>query len=153
MYLTSDEQRLARITERAHASSAREVPLAVQAYLSAPPRRVRKKPSAMPQIADESGDGFLLDRRHCERVALAGEVTVRRIGGFNFQVGLEDVSPAGCRIEMIEEAQAGEAIIARFPELEPLGGEICWTKATTAGLHFSRPIHSAVFESLLGRIA
>ena len=110
MYLTSDEQRLARITERAHASSAREVPPDVQAYLSAPPRRARKKnASAMPQIADESGEGFLLDRRGCERVALAGEVTVRRIGGFNFQVELEDVSPAGCRIEMIEEAQAGEA--------------------------------------------
>jgi hypothetical protein len=140
MYMSSEERRLARVTGRARASCERPAPRAVAKAV--PPR----KPSA----AGERLDGE--ERRDCERIDLDSELMVRRIGGFNFQVRLENVSTAGCRIEMVEATEAGEAMIARFPALEPLGADICWTKGTTAGLNFSRPIHPAVFEALLGRL-
>ena len=77
---------------------------------------------------------------------------MRRIGGFNFQVPLTNVSASGCCIVLIEECEKGEDVIARFPRLEPIGGVVRWTEGTTAGVEFARPIHPAVFEMLLRRM-
>jgi hypothetical protein len=96
---------------------------------------------------------MILDRRRTKRRELHGpQLLVRRIGGFNFQAGLKDVSTDGCRIELIEEFEAGEDLIARFPQLEPLGAWVRWTLGPTAGVEFMRPIHPAVFKFLLKRL-
>jgi hypothetical protein len=83
---------------------------------------------------------------------LVSRVVVRPIGGFNCEVRLDDASAAGCRVEMVESVDVGESLIARFPQLEPLVAKVCWTKKTTAGLHFSKSIHPAVFDALLTRL-
>ena len=97
-------------------------------------------------------DELLLDRRSVDRVGVASTINVRPIGGFNHQVRIDDVSTAGCRVELIEETELGEPLIARFPQLEPLVGEVRWKDGATAGLEFSRLMHPAVLDALVARL-
>ena len=95
---------------------------------------------------------LLLDRRRVPRVGVASSITVRPIGGFNHQVRLDDVSTAGCRVELVEATELGEPLITRFPQLEPLVGEVRWKDGATAGLQFSRLMHPAVLDALVTRL-
>jgi len=134
--------RLNRIRSRARETSAQPLPTAVQAYLDGKPRRPSTEETVPP------GD----ERRSCERIALQSEVTVRRIGGFNFEVAIDSISSSGCRVEMLEASEVGDTVIARFPELEPLGSRICWTRGRTTGVEFFNRIHPAVLDLLVSRL-
>ena len=93
-----------------------------------------------------------LDRRDCPRTAVASMISVRPIGAFNHLVTLHDVSISGCRVEVVEDADVGERVIARFPELEPLVGAIRWVGDRSAGVEFSRRMHPAVMDALVTRL-
>jgi hypothetical protein len=97
-------------------------------------------------------DELLLDRRRCQRVGVASLIRVRPIGGHNHQVRVDDVSTAGCRVELVEEVELGEPLITRFPQLEPLVGEVRWKAGATAGMEFSRRMHPAVLDALVTRL-
>jgi hypothetical protein len=92
-------------------------------------------------------------RRSSRRVPVAAEISMRRMGSFSFQVALEDVSTGGCKVELVEFVDAGDHVIARFPGIEPFSAKVTWADAHCAGIHFERPLHPAVFEQLLSRIA
>lgn len=138
------ERRLLRVRGRARAASERPVPPAVQAYLKGEP--IAAETTAAPPAGTD-------ERRQCSRVSLKSEAMVRRIGGFNFEVALQDISPRGCRVEMLEPSEIGDSLIARFPELEPLGSKVCWAEGTTTGMQFLSGIHPAVFDMLLNRLS
>ena len=89
-------------------------------------------------------------RRSCRR-PVDHEVGVKKLGGFGFQLPTLDVSPEGCRVELVEMVDAGERVIVRLPALEPLGAEVAWVQGANAGLQFQRPLHSAVFDQLMDR--
>lgn len=145
--MTSEERRLAAVADRARGSGA-----AVVAAECLPKRPV-PDPEPLPASgADQPSDEFTLDRRRFGRVAVASSLAVRPIGGFNFQARLDDVSTAGCRVELVEEAELGEPLIARFPQLEPLVGEVRWKEGATAGLEFTRAMHPAVLDALVIRL-
>ena len=108
--------------------------------------------AAAPAPVETSSPSVEQERRSLSRVATDGDVIVRRIGGFNFEVALRDVSAHGCQVELIEACEVGDAIITRFPQLEPLGSRVCWTHGTTTGIEFQTKIHPAVFDHLLGRL-
>ena len=93
-----------------------------------------------------------IERRQSERVATHSEVLVRRIGGFNFNVALKDISSGGCRVEMLEPSQVGDRVIARLPRLEPLGSCVKWAEGTTTGIEFLSKMHPAVFDLVLSRL-
>src|SRR6478672_5112491 len=97
-------------------------------------------------------DELILERRSCERAAVASTISVRPIGGFNYQARLDDVSRAGCRVELVEQAELGEPLIARFPQLEPMVGEVRWLDGPIAGLQFARPMHPAVLDAVVARL-
>jgi hypothetical protein len=99
-----------------------------------------------------AGDGVEGSRRRTRRVTVADEVGVRRIGSFNFQAQLQDVSAGGCRVELIETYDVGDHIVARFPRLEPLGARVRWSMGAIAGIEFLNGMHPAVFDSLLMRL-
>ena len=146
MYRATDpERRLARIRGRARANSQKAVP--PQPYLAG--TTTVAKCEADWAITAERKD----ERRRSARVALESEVLVRRLGGFNFNVALKDISTGGCRVEMIEPAVAGDPVIARLPQLEPLGSRVCWAEGKTTGMQFLTTIHPAVFDMLLIRLA
>jgi hypothetical protein len=125
---------LARATERATAKLSGTIAAAV---------REQDSDAAAPR------DG---ERRRSGRFATGSMIHARRIPGVNFEIPLDNVSAGGCRIEMLEECAVGEDVITRFPDLEPLGARVRWTLGFTAGLQFVRPIHPAVFGSLLERL-
>ena len=140
-----EHRRLQRINGRARESSAICLSETVQAYLAGEPRA--PAPTVEPATS-EDGD----ERRRWDRVSAAGEVIVRRLGGFNFQVALHDLSAGGCRVKMLEPSEAGDNLITRLPQLEPLGSTVCWADGTTTGIQFSTTIHPAVFDMVVSRL-
>ena len=92
------------------------------------------------------------ERRRFPRATVHSEIVVRRIGGFNFQVAMSDLSSGGCRVEMIEPCALGDSVIARLPQLEPLGSRVSWCVGTKTGIEFQKAIHPAVFDALVSRL-
>ena len=90
--------------------------------------------------------------RKAERVSVAAEVTLRRMGKSAYQCRLFDLSPDGCKAEMIERPRVGERASVRFAGIEPLEAEVRWVEGPNAGLRFERSFHPAVFDLLLARL-
>ena len=148
MYLESFD-RLERVTLRAQANVAEGLARVTEratAKLSGTIAAAMRDEAGEPAAPREG------ERRSSGRFATGSTIHARRIPGNNFEVALDNVSAGGCRIEMLEECAIGEDVIARFPELEPLGARVRWSVGFTAGLQFVRPIHPAVFGSLLERL-
>jgi hypothetical protein len=90
--------------------------------------------------------------RRYERTSLSAEVSLRRLGKFTYRVRVFDVSPDGCKVELVERPRLDEHLIIRFEGLESLEAAVCWVDGMTAGLHFERSIHPAVFAMLVERL-
>lgn len=91
-------------------------------------------------------------RRH-ERKSLAADVSLRRLGQNGYRVKVGDLSPDGCKVELVERPRIGEHLLIKFEGLEILDGEVCWVENYLAGLRFEKPIHAAVFDLLLQRLS
>lgn len=93
------------------------------------------------------------ERRRSARICVNSAVPLRAIGTTVAEVVvLEEISSTGCRV-VCQPAKIGDCVIARFPQLEPLGSRICWTEGSKAGVEFRKTIHSAVFNSLIERLS
>jgi hypothetical protein len=90
--------------------------------------------------------------RNAERVSVAAEVWLRRMGKGGYQCRIFDLSPDGCKVEMIERPRVGERAVVRFAGIEPLECEVRWVEGPNAGLKFERSFHPAVFDLLLARL-
>ena len=148
MHLTnrSAERRLLVIRDRARDGARKQVSAKVQAYLSG--ETFPDETANSTEVLDPK-----IERRRVNRRTVSSDALVRRVGGFSFEVALKDISPNGCRVEMLEPCEAGDTAITRFPQLEPLGCRICWTQGTTTGMQFATTMHPAVFDMLLGRLS
>jgi hypothetical protein len=91
--------------------------------------------------------------RRSDRVQLTAEVSMRRLGKSGFRVKVFDLSPEGCKLELIDMPRLGEHVLVKFEGLEALESEVCWIAHNCAGLRFEKPIHPAVFDLLLQRVA
>jgi transposase len=87
-----------------------------------------------------------------ERARVRAEAMLRRLGGFNYQVHIFDVSPDGCKAELVETPRIGEHLLIKFDGLEALDSEVCWVEGMSAGLKFVKPMHRAVFDLLVQRL-
>jgi hypothetical protein len=90
--------------------------------------------------------------RRTERVGLEAEVAMRRIGNVKYCVRLFDVSPNGCKVELVDRPRTREHVLVKMPGLETLDAEVCWVDGFTAGLQFETAIHPAVFDLLVERL-
>jgi len=90
--------------------------------------------------------------RKFERVSVGAEVWLRRMGKGGYQCRVYDLSPDGCKAEMIERPLVGERAVIRFAGIEPLECEVRWVQGPNAGLKFERSFHPAVFDLLLARL-
>lgn len=84
---------------------------------------------------------------------IVGRARVRREGLNSYEVSLFDISPHGCRLEFVDRPNVDERIFIKLDTLEQLAANVCWVEGTMAGVQFEKPIHPAVFELLLARIA
>ena len=91
--------------------------------------------------------------RRFERTVLTAEVSMRRLGKHTFRVQVFDVSPDGCKLELIDKPRVDEHVLVKFDGLEVLEAEVCWIEGNQAGLRFEKAIHPAVFDLLLQRIS
>jgi hypothetical protein len=102
------------------------------------------------------GSGKASERQHSERCfnrkALAAEVSMRRLGKLNYRVQVFDVSPTGCKVELVDKPRLGEHVLVKFEGLEGLEAEVCWIEGPCAGVRFEKPIHPAVFDLLVERL-
>jgi hypothetical protein len=90
--------------------------------------------------------------RAAPRIGTSADVTLRRVGKSRFKVAVLDLSPRGCRVEIVERPQVGEAVQVKFDRLDTLDGTVRWVDGHEAGVKFDRPIHPAVFEMLAARL-
>ena len=91
-------------------------------------------------------------RRAAQRILLSAEVSMRRLGKLNFRVRVFDVSPDGCKVELVDKPRIDEHVLIKFDGLESLEAQVCWIEESFAGLRFERAIHPAVFELMLERL-
>lgn len=89
------------------------------------------------------------ERRAHQRLRVLGEVALRRDGSANYRVCLFDLSPAGCKVEIVERPRVTEGIWVKFDGLEAVHAHVLWVEPPVAGLQFDRPIHPAVFDVLM----
>lgn len=93
------------------------------------------------------------DPRRSARVGLSAEITLRRSGHGGYRVKIVDVSPHGCKAEFVERPELDEHVWVRFEGLKALEAIVCWVRGFEVGLEFENPIHPAVFEGLVSRLA
>jgi len=91
--------------------------------------------------------------RKSARIGLAAEVSLRRSGQHNYRANVYDVSEHGCKVEFVERPALDEIVWVKFEGLEALEANVCWVDEFAVGLEFQRPVHPAVFEVLLERLA
>lgn len=102
---------------------------------------------------DGEGGSGPVERRYHERTRVLCEVTLRRDGGSNYRVRLFDISQTGCKVEIIERFRVGEGVWVKFEGLETIHATASWIEPPVAGLRFERPMHVAVFDLLMRRLA
>jgi hypothetical protein len=90
--------------------------------------------------------------RRSERISTAAEVSLRRLGQVAHRVRVTDLSPEGCKVELIQRPDVEERMLIKFEGLEALEAEVCWVERFRAGLRFEKPMHPAVFDLLLQRL-
>ena len=91
--------------------------------------------------------------RKSARVGLAAEVSLRRSGQKTYRANVHDVSQEGCKVEFVERPRLDEIVWVKFEGLDALEAMVCWVEGFSVGLEFSRPVHPAVFEVLVQRLA
>lgn len=91
--------------------------------------------------------------RRAARLEVPGEVALRVPGHNNYHVRVLDLSTDGCRVELVERPSVGDIMMVKFEGLEVMDAEACWVEGFTAGLKFDRPIHPAVLDLLVKRLA
>ena len=86
--------------------------------------------------------------RKAERIPLHADIDFRRAGEHRWRVGVLDISPQGCRIELPVKVVPDDTIWVNFPGLEAIQGKVCWVKEWIAGIEFDRPLYPAVFDMI-----
>lgn len=131
---------------------ARTIPPLTRAQVEAHVRRLFPRAVAAVPDAQSSCEPYSDSQRQNRRIAVSGQISVRKAGCLSFQLPALDLSTGGCRVELVEAADPGERVVVRLPGLEPLGADVVWVRGIHAGLRFHRPLHPAVFDQLLGRL-
>jgi hypothetical protein len=90
--------------------------------------------------------------RRSDRIALSADVSLRRLGQNSYRVKVTDLSPEGCKVDLVERPRVGEHMLLKLAGLEVLDAETCWVEGYVAGLRFEKPIHPAVVDLLLHRL-
>jgi len=91
--------------------------------------------------------------RRAERVPLDAEVSLRRAGTHPFPVRVFDASPLGSKLEFVERPSVDERVWVKFAGLNAIEAMVCWVDGHIVGIEFVQPIHPAVFDALIRRLA
>lgn len=98
----------------------------------------------------EARSNQLRIERAAERQPFLAQVQYRR-GRFRARVEVVDVSVLGAKVRALDALRTGDPIWLTFPGLEPLEAIVAWADKFLCGCRFVRPMHPAVFDSMLAR--
>jgi hypothetical protein len=99
----------------------------------------------------EFGDPHDPPRRKTARSPIHATVQLRRSAQHSYRVQIHDISTAGCKVEFVERPALEETVWVKFEGVEALEATVRWTAEAMAGLSFIRPLHDAIFASLMAR--
>jgi hypothetical protein len=88
-----------------------------------------------------------------DRFAVSAQLSLRRLGRKAYEGALLDLTPRGCKVEFVERPKEGEIMWAKFDALDAIEATVRWVDGFHGGLEFVRPIHPAIFDSLLARLS
>lgn len=101
---------------------------------------------------DPANRGVNPTGRKTVRSAIDAQAVLRRSGQCSYRVILCDLSPSGCKLEVVERPLLDEVVWVKIGTLEALEASVCWIDGFSAGLEFRHQIHPAVFEHLLRKL-
>jgi hypothetical protein len=87
--------------------------------------------------------------RKSARTALKIAVEVRQPGNPKYRVFVHDLSPHGCKLDLVERPTLNQSILIKFAGLQALEAIVCWLDGFTAGVELKTPLHPAVFLMLV----
>jgi hypothetical protein len=90
--------------------------------------------------------------RSYDREAVNSVLELRRLGRKQYQARMFDLAPGGCKVEFIERPRPGELIRVKLDGLDSIEAVVRWVDGYYGGVEFVRPIHSAIYDSLLARL-
>lgn len=93
------------------------------------------------------------EQRRCKRIELTAPVDLRRVKDFRYQSTLQNLSPTGCRVDLIDRVEVGDMVWVGLPGLESLLAKVRWADEWVAGIEFNRPIYPPVFDHIAARMA
>jgi hypothetical protein len=73
-------------------------------------------------------------QRARERVSVSAQVVLRRLGKLNFPVRVYDLSPVGCKAEVVERPEVGEQVRIKFDAMEALEASVAWVAGSRVGV-------------------
>jgi hypothetical protein len=114
-------------------------------------RWARKGKAGLVFAVQGPATGRYWPRRH-DRTPIETWASMRRLGKLNYKVRVYDLSPSGCRVELVDKPRLDEKVMIKFEGLEAMHCEVCWVRGNFAGLNFERAMHPAVFDLLLDRL-
>jgi len=90
--------------------------------------------------------------RKSARVPLQAEVQLRRSGQHHYRVNVFDISPEGCKVEIVERPRLDETVWVKFHGYDAIQSSVCWVEGHAAGIEFERPIYPSIFEMMVSRL-
>jgi hypothetical protein len=94
-----------------------------------------------------------LTSRKSERVSLAMGAGLRQRGGTGVSIQIMDLSVDGFRASTHLNLAKGTDVWLRLPGLEPYQARVIWAKGNFIGCAFERPLHPAVLEMIVKKVA
>lgn len=91
-------------------------------------------------------------KRRAARVGIELPVRCKR-GTERTTVILKDLNQYGARIEGMAKLRIDEPIHLMLPGLQPKMAFVVWSRDKVSGLEFEKPLHEAVFETLVSEFA
>ena len=94
-----------------------------------------------------------LTSRKSERVNLAMGAGLRQRGGTGVAIQIMDLSVDGFRASTHLNLAKGTDVWLRLPGLEPYQARVIWAKGNFIGCAFERPLHPAVLDMIVKKVA
>ncbi|MCT8000945.1 pilus assembly protein PilZ [Sphingomonas sanguinis] len=105
-----------------------------------------EKPVFTPPFEPVAGQDLRRSLRHAVRM----RAHLRDKGQTRFEIDVVDLSPEGFRAETSFTLWPGTIVWLTVPGLAPLEAVIAWRDRFRYGCAFSKPLHPAVFEHIVG---
>lgn len=91
--------------------------------------------------------------RRAARIEVPGTIGLKVLGRNTFRVRIFDLSTDGCKVELVERPSEGDTMLVKFDGIEVMDADVAWVEGHVAGLKFVNPIHPAVLDLLMERLA